>query len=108
MNLLSEMLYGVGKAVGDKVLMPSAAFALPSAGNSVSYNMAGMTAAHELFKWKFTENNADVAENSPPASLSWNTYDGYFTITNNGGTTSASVQPVFAIPIAKTTTAHTS
>ena len=86
-----------------KPIMPSTAFAIPASGSSVSYNMEGITADHRIILWQFSVS----AENSPPASLSWTTYAGYFTITNNGGTTSESIQPVFAIPNSKAITAHT-
>ena len=86
-----------------KLLTPSSAFAIPAEGNSVSYDMDGPTADHELIRWNFSSS----AENSPPASLQWDTYAGYFTITNNGGTTAETIKPVFGIPVGKTITTHT-
>ena len=53
-----------------------------------------MTASHILTHWNFSSS----AENAPPASLTWTTYEGYFTITNNGGTTAETIQPVFELP----------
>lgn len=84
------------------VLTPSAAFAIPAPGNSVSYDMDGLTEEHELVRWNFSVS----AENDPPASLTWTTYDGYFTITNNGGTTAETMCPVFVFPAALAITSH--
>ena len=83
-------------------LTPTAAFAIPAPGNSVSYDMDGMTADYELARWNFSSS----AENAPPVNLTWTTYDGYFTITNTGGTTSESIKPVFALPVAVAATSH--
>lgn len=83
-------------------LTPTAAFAIPAPGNSVSYGMDGMTADYELVRW----NLSSSAENAPPVNLTWTTYDGYFTITNTGGTTSESIKPVFALPVAVAATSH--
>ena len=80
----------------------AAAFAIPASGSSVSYDMDGMTEAHELLRWNFSAS----AENSPPVSLRWDTYNGYFTITNEGGTTAETMRPAFAKPKAVTITAH--
>lgn len=84
-------------------LTPSSAIAIPSSGVSVSKNMSGITADYVLVAWRFSSS----AENAPPVNLSWATYSGYFTITNNGGVTSESVQPVFALPTAIVVTDHT-
>jgi hypothetical protein len=65
--------------------------------------MDGLTVNHELIRWNFSSS----AENSPPASLSWATYAGYFTITNTAGTTDETIKPVFGIPVGKTITTHT-
>ena len=81
-------------AIGGLQLTPSAAFSIPSAGNSVSYSMAGLTANHILTHWNFSSS----AENVPPADLDWDTYDGYFTITNNEGATSETIKPIFELP----------
>lgn len=81
-------------ALSGQQLTPSAAFSIPAAGNSVSYNMAGMTASHILTHWNFSSS----PENAPPANLTWTTYAGYFTITNNGGTTAETIKPVFELP----------
>lgn len=81
-------------AIGGLQLTPSTAFSIPSEGNSVSYSMAGLTANHILTHWNFSSS----AENAPPADLSWTTANGSFTITNNGGTTSETIKPVFELP----------
>lgn len=83
-----------------EVIGVAAAFAIPASGASVSYNLAGLTADHELSRWNFSTS----AENDPPADLEWTTYAGYFTITNNGGTTSESMRPVFELPTKKAAT----
>lgn len=83
-----------------EVIGVAAAFAIPAEGSSVSYNLAGLTADHELSRWNFSTS----AENDPPAKLMWTTYAGYFTITNNGGTTSESMRPVFELPTKKAAT----
>lgn len=75
---------------------------IPASGNSASYNMTGLTSDYELLRWNFSAS----AENAPPADLSWDTYNGYFTITNSGGTTSESMRPVFALPKAVAITSH--
>ena len=80
-----------GIVVKDLVLIPSTAVQIPSSGESVSYNMAGMTADHRLISWNFSSSE----ENYPPVNLSWATYEGYFTITNSGGTTSETIKPMF-------------
>lgn len=89
---------------GDVVpdLEVSAAFAIPAAGSSVSYNLSGLTDKHELVRWNFSAS----AENAPPADLEWHTYAGYFTITNNGGTTSETMRPMFSKPKAVAATAR--
>lgn len=84
------------------LLSASSAISLPASGASVSRNMTGLTTSHELIRWNFS----DSPENVPPASLTWTTYNGYFTVTNNGGTTSESIRPVFALPEAVATTAR--
>ena len=85
-----------------RVLKPSAAFSIPASGGSVSYNLEGLTASHELARWNFSSS----AENEPPVDLSWYTYDGYFTITNTSGSTSETIQPVFVLPEVIAITVH--
>lgn len=92
----------VGAMSLSAALTPSSAFSIPASGGSVSYNLTGITTSHELIRWNFSSS----AENCPPAKLSWNTYNGYFTIANNGGTTSESIKPVFVLPNAVATTNH--
>lgn len=95
-----------GKVLNDMIdnvaLTPSTTIPIPASGNSASYSMSGLTSDHELVRWNFSAS----AENAPPANLSWDTYNGYFTITNNGGTTSESIRPVFELPSAITITNH--
>lgn len=69
----------------------STAFSIPAPGTSVSYNMVGLTDEYELIKWNFSSSS----ENTPPADLVCTTYNGYFTITNNGGITSETIKPLF-------------
>lgn len=83
-------------------LKPSSAFAIPASGSSVSYDLEGMTAEHELARWNFSSS----AENRPPADLTWTTADGYFTVSNDGGATSETIRPVFVIPTGRAITAH--
>ena len=101
-----EIAAGWTLTIGGKeikpVLTPSAAFAIPASGSSVSYDMDGLTADHEVARWNFSTS----AENSPPVSLTLVTYDGYFTVTNNGGTTSETIRPVFVFPAAVVLSAH--
>lgn len=85
-----------------QVLEASTAFSIPASGSSVSYDMTGITADHKLIYWGFSSS----AENSPPADLTYNTYNGYFTITNNSGTTSETIKPVFATPSQRSISAH--
>ena len=85
---------GGGGGGSDTILATSTAFPIPASGSSVSYSMAGLTAEHQLVRWNFSAS----AENAPPADLTCTTYAGYFTVTNTGGTTSESMQPVFALP----------
>ena len=82
------------------VLMPSSAIPIPASGSSVTKSMTGLTADYVLILWNFSTS----AENAPPVDLSWSTGSGTFTITNNGGTTSESIQPVFVLPNIRTAT----
>lgn len=89
-------------ALSSQQVTPASAFSIPASGSSVSYNMPGLTANHVLTQWNFSSS----AENAPPASLNWTTYNGYFTITNTGGTTSETIKPVFELPTSITITAR--
>ena len=80
------------------IITVSSAIAIPSEGNSVTKSVSGITANHVLDKWRFSTS----AENAPPVKLNWVTSSGSFTITNSGGETSESVQPVFVLPTEKT------
>lgn len=83
------------------ILQPSEAFPLPaSANSSITKLMQGITENHVLIKWNFSSS----AENATPVDLTWETGNGYFIITNDSGSTSESIQPVFALPTAKTVT----
>ena len=87
----NKVLTGAG-TWGSVHIMPSSAISIPEYGTPVTYNMTGITANHQLIRWNFSAS----AENSPPADLEWTTGAGTFTITNAGGTTSETIQPVFA------------
>lgn len=88
--------------LGD-VITPSSAIPIPSANSSVTYDMAGITDAHTLLLWRFSSS----AENAPPASLSYTTYNGYFTITNTSGyAPNETIKPVFVRMKDKTATQH--
>lgn len=88
--------------VRTEVVSVETAFAIPASGASVSYDLDGITSDHELTRWNFSSS----AENQPPVDLQWDTYDGYFTITNTSGTTSESIRPVFVLPTALAATTH--
>ena len=81
-------------SITNAVLQPSSAFPIPS--TSVTKEMSGITESHVLVAWNFSSS----AENSPPCDLTWSTASGSFTITKTSGTTSESIQPVFALPTA--------
>lgn len=85
-----------GKADRTVVISPSSAITIPGEGvaNAKRFNMTGITADHVLVRWNFSSS----AENNPPVSLQWTTENGYFEITNLSGTTSETIQPVFALP----------
>lgn len=85
-------------AVTNEIITVSSAFAIPASGSSITKNVAGITANHQLIRWNFSSSE----ENNPPVNLSWSTANGSFTISNTGGTTSESIAPVFALPTAKT------
>lgn len=84
-------------SVSKMILIPSIAIDIPAAGQSVTYEMDGLTQSHRLIMWGFSNS----PDNQPPTDLSWDTDDGLFTITNTGTvTTSETIQPVFALPTA--------
>lgn len=64
---------------------------IPSAGTTVRYNVTGMTEYHRVVHWGFSSS----PENSPPCSLTIQTYYNYFTLTNNSGSSSETISPVF-------------
>ena len=84
----------IGAMSTARILAQSAVFSIPTPGNSITINMAGITASHILTHWNFSAS----PENAPPANLTWTTYAGYFTITNNGGTTAETIRPIFELP----------
>jgi hypothetical protein len=84
----------IGAAPDTAVLAASSSIPIPAAGSSASYDMAGLTVEHQLVRWNFSAS----PENAPPVGLTWATYDGYFTIANNGRATSESIRPVFVLP----------
>jgi hypothetical protein len=83
-----------GNIKDNRILQATSALPIPSAGSTATGYIIGLTSDHQLVRWNFSSS----AENVPPADLDWETYDGYFTITNNGGTTSESITPVFFLP----------
>jgi len=94
--LKGDGTWGTVSGGGASLLTPSTAFAIPSSGDSITYNMSGITSTCELIRWNFS----DSAENSPPVTLQWETGNGYFTITNVSGDTNESMKPVFAETVA--------
>lgn len=91
----SDLTNDSGFMTASRVIATAARISLPSAGSSVSYSLQGLTANHMLFLWNFSYS----AENNPTVNLTWETYDGYFTITNTSiDTSSQSIQPVFVLP----------
>ena len=80
----------IGAIAINAVIKTQTSVPIPASGSSVSMNMTGLTSDHELVRWNFSAS----AENAPPVGLTWTTYNGYFTITNNGGSTSESIRPV--------------
>lgn len=91
----------IGAMADTAIIASSTSIPIPASGNSASYSMTGLTSDHELVRWNFSASK----ENAPPVGLTLTTYNGYFTITNDGGTTSESIRPVFALPTAITITA---
>lgn len=84
----------VKTSLTNAILMPTNTIPIPASGQSVTKTMQGLTSAHRIIYWNFSSS----AENAPPVSLSWSTGDNTFTITNDGGTTSESMKPIFALP----------
>lgn len=62
-----------------------------------TYSLPGLTTDHELIRWNFVSSGTDVAENSPPCDLTWETGTNIWKLTA-GSATSVTCQPVFAIP----------
>ena len=117
-NLATTTYYGVTKltssvtstdtttaatpnSVALKVIQISPAVAIPAEGTSITLSAGSLVADSILIKWNFSAS----PENQPPCDLSWDTSTaGTCVITNNGGTTSETIQPVFTIPLAVTAT----
>ena len=74
--------------------MPTNPINIPDAGTSDIYTMQGLTSNHRVVLWNFS----DSPENIVPVSLTIITATNQFTVTNNGGVTSETIQPVFSIP----------
>lgn len=91
---------GVKSALDVRVMKCSTAFAIPAVNSPITKSMPGLTADHELVRWNFADSGTPVAENAPPVDLTWTTAAGQFVITNTGGTTTYTIQPVFALPSA--------
>lgn len=83
--------------IDNEVLTVATAFAIPASGSYTTKNIEGITADYILIAWNFSAS----PENSPPVDLSWSTASGSFTITNNGGTSSETIKPVFIRPVSK-------
>lgn len=76
------------------IMMPQNTIPIPAEGSSVTIKMTGLTSVHRIIYWNFSAS----AENQPPVDLSWTTSADTCVITNNGGTTSESMKPIFAEP----------
>ena len=76
------------------IITPATAVSIPNPGSSLTVYMSGVTSEHQVIRWNFSES----AENLPPANLTITTNEGSFILQNSGGTTSETVQPVFALP----------
>lgn len=81
----------IGAMADDAIIQYGQDIPIPAEGATARYDMNGMDEFYQLVCWNFSQS----PENNPPVSLSWATYNEYFTITNNGGTTSQSIQPIF-------------
>lgn len=86
--------------ITEGTIMSETAISIPSSGASVTKTIDGLTASHRLIEWNFSSS----AENKPPVNLTWTTAANTLTITNNGGTTSETIRPVFVKPTYKTAT----
>lgn len=80
--------------MGTAIMMPQNTIPIPAEGSSVTIKMTGLTSVHRIIYWNFSAS----AENQPPVDLSWTTSADTCVITNNGGTTSESMKPIFAEP----------
>lgn len=99
---LNSAISGLSDTIDAKILMPASAIPIPAAGSSASYDLTGLSSSHVVVRWGFSTS----AENSPPCDLTVTTYEGYFTVSNTGGTTSESFTPVFAVPVMALVTTH--
>ena len=80
--------------MGTALMMPQNTIPIPAEGSSVTITMTGLTSVHRIIYWNFSSS----AENQPPVDLSWTTSTDTCVITNNGGTASESMKPIFADP----------
>lgn len=87
----SETLAATQYMATKKIIKTATTISIPAAGTSITKNCDYISADHELIRWNFSES----PENQPPCDLSWTTAAGSFTITNNGGTSSETIQPTF-------------
>lgn len=98
----NESMEILDSTISNKVIMPSSPISIPL--NSQYYDLEGITANHVVFKWQFSQS----AENTPPCNLTIETFDGYFRLDNDGGSTNETVQPIFIIPTAVQASANNS
>lgn len=96
----SEVLAATQYFASRKSIRCNAAFSIPAAGSSITKNLPGLLATFELVSWNFS----DSPENQPPCDLTWTTGTDSFTITNNGGTSSETIQPTFIWPFDRAVT----
>ena len=89
-----ETLAATQRNVSSVVMMVSNVLAIPAEGSSITKSMSYLGSSAQLVRWNFSSS----PENQPPCDLSWSTASGSFTITNNGGTTNETIQPVFVNP----------
>ena len=102
MNTAQGQITTLNEFMGTALMMPQNTIPIPAEGSSVTITMTGLTSVHRIIYWNFSAS----AENQPPVDLSWTTSADTCVITNNGGTTSESMKPIFAEPqiVAATTT----
>lgn len=97
-------VYGELKtSLSSAIIMPTRVN-IPSSGQSSTWTIPGLTANHRLVVWGFSSSG----ENAPPCNLSWetgyNNVENQFRVTNDGGTTSETIRPIFVLPTDTTAT----